>query len=171
MTMTPNLIAEFLTPWALALLAYPIVVLSARCVAVIGPRMAASALSPVPHERRFTSRDVAAATALAATGWALASTIHHLVPGQQWWAHPLTTGWEISHAVSMIVMAVAGLLLYVTAALLTLVVWLALVAWLGESVDGGPGSRTRIQTMRRVVEAAWSKMLGRFNFGAEATSS
>ena len=168
--MTPNLISEFLTPWALALLAYPILVRSARCVAVSGPRVAASALSPVPHERLFTSRDVAAVTALAVAGWMLASTIHHLVPGQQWWAHPLTTGWEMSYAVAMIVMTVAAVLLYVTATLLTLVVLLALVAWLGEPADGDSGSLTRMQTLLRVVETVWSRMFGRANSVNEATS-
>lgn len=57
-----------------------------------------------------------------------------------------------------------------TATLLTLVVLLALVAWLGEPADGDSGSLTRMQTLLRVVETVWSRMFGRANSVNEATS-
>ncbi|MCX2715645.1 hypothetical protein [Mycolicibacterium sp. J2] len=171
MTMTPNLIVEFLAPWALALLTYPILRRSARCIVVSGGRAAASAVTPLPHERFFTSRDVASAGILSVAGWMLGSTIQHLVPGHQWWAQPLTTGWEIGYAIAMVVVAVAAPLLYVAAALLTFVVLLMLVTWLGEPIDGEPGSLTRMRTMWRVVATVWSKVFGRFNSVTEAARS
>lgn len=161
MTMTPHLISEFLTPWVLAVLSYPTLLLSARRLVTSGPRIAASILTRRPpygkgHRRPFTHTDVRSSAILAVASCALALVIDDLVPGPQWWTHPLTSGWEISFGFAMVAVAVAGPLLWIMAALLTAITGLALVSWLAEPVDDEPESPTRMQMLRRASVQAWN---------------
>ncbi len=173
MTMTPHLISEFLAPWALAVLSYPILLRSARCLVVSGPRVAASVLTRRPpygkgHRRPFTRRDVESLASLAVASCALALLIDGLVPGPQWWTHELTSGWEISFGFAMVAVAVAGPLLSMMAALLTAMIGLALVSWLSEPVDDEPESPTRMQTARRASAQAWNNTFRRGRLAREA---
>lgn len=172
MTVTPYLIADYLTPWVLATMACALLFLSVKYLVTTGPRVAAAlATGQPPHTRRNRPpsplRYVSWAALFAAAAVILAEVINEVGPAPQspWWSHPLASGWEVSHGFATILMVVAGQLLVLTAALLAGLALMALMAWLAEPVDAAapalgfvaePGSPNRAQWLRGAVVTSWN---------------
>lgn len=164
MTMTPHLITEFLTPWVLAALAYPILFVAARRAAVSGPRVVVwLVMGRRQPQTRFQRRpvrgkDVKSAVLLLAAAAALAVAIDEGLPGPQspWWFHPLNSGWEVSYGFATVLAAAAAPLLYLMATLLALVTAMAVASWLVDPVDDAPNSPIRVQSLCRAAAAWWS---------------
>jgi hypothetical protein len=170
MLFTSNRIAEYLVPWVLVTLAYPLVVVALRRLVVIASRVFASldtggAPYAGDHRRPYSSADVVVTVLLAATVWALAGQIAaYLAPRTGWWwSVQLHSGWEISYGFATVLAAFALPLLYIVLAPLALTLLMMLLSWLAEPiydglapVDHAPAAfPNRLNTMRRALATWW----------------
>lgn len=145
--MTPHT-AIPLTPWAIAQILTPWVLLALSCAFIVGGVVCViKLLDTAIWHGEVKGKEVLSAAAVAAAAPWMSTMIGDFVPSEAWWSQPLTTGWDTAYAIAMVALTVAQTLLTAVTAAAALVTTAVTVVWLSGRADGS-GERRGLRAIR-----------------------